>query len=221
MEFYTGIHEPQVMEDLIDEEIEHGPVIDDVEDTEDYQETMEVIEEETGILRRRKPPEVRVLALLMFIELGFFFSRYVLWFQIQANYIWVILFYNPLWVYFHEQLYYPCSSPEEKNATMSTLKHRLFPPQFHCKWPKEAFFSMRLLHPNPASRPGINEVLESEFLNEPKEKLDEREAAIELEEKILEQEMLLEFLLELQQRKQEDSNYLLSLKIIYKSMKIY
>ncbi|KAL4569136.1 hypothetical protein LXL04_024767 [Taraxacum kok-saghyz] len=35
------------MEDLIDEEIEHGPVIDDVEDTEDYQETMEVIEEET------------------------------------------------------------------------------------------------------------------------------------------------------------------------------
>ncbi|KAL4575191.1 hypothetical protein LXL04_022033 [Taraxacum kok-saghyz] len=187
MGFYTGIHEPQVMEDLIDEEIEHGPVIDDVEDTEDYQETMEVIEEETGILRRRKPPEVGVLALLMFIDLGFFFS----------------------------------SSPEEKNATMSTLKHRLFPPQFHCKWPKEAFFSMRLLHPNPASRPGINEVLESEFLNEPKENLDEREAAIELEETILEQEMLLEFLLELQQRKQEASNYLLSSKIIYKSMKIY
>ena len=35
MEFYTGIHEPQVME-VIDEEIEHGPVIDDVEDTEDH-----------------------------------------------------------------------------------------------------------------------------------------------------------------------------------------
>ncbi|KAL4553993.1 hypothetical protein LXL04_039891 [Taraxacum kok-saghyz] len=38
MEFYTGIHEPQDMEDLIDEEIEHGSVTDDVEDTENYQE---------------------------------------------------------------------------------------------------------------------------------------------------------------------------------------
>ncbi|CAI9262251.1 unnamed protein product [Lactuca saligna] len=106
------------------------------------------------------------------------------------------------------ELYCPCSSPEEKNATMSTLKHRLFPPQFHCKWPKEAFFSMRLLHPDPASRPKIHEVLQSEFLSEPKEKLDEREAAIELEEKIVEQEMLLEFLLELKQRKQEALDYL-------------
>ncbi|KAL4582906.1 hypothetical protein LXL04_007467 [Taraxacum kok-saghyz] len=47
MEFYTGIHEPHVMEDVIDEEIVYGPVIHDVEDTENYQETMEVIEEET------------------------------------------------------------------------------------------------------------------------------------------------------------------------------
>ncbi|KAL7601134.1 hypothetical protein Lser_V15G25119 [Lactuca serriola] len=106
------------------------------------------------------------------------------------------------------ELYCPCSSPEEKNATMSTLKHRLFPPQFHCKWPKEAFFSMRLLHPDPASRPKIHEVLQSEFLSEPKEKLDEREAVIELEEKIMEQDMLLEFLLEVQQRKQEALDYL-------------
>ena len=47
MEFYTGIHEPHVMEDVTDEEIVYGPVIHDVEDTKNYQEIMEVIEEET------------------------------------------------------------------------------------------------------------------------------------------------------------------------------
>ncbi|KAJ0522618.1 putative protein kinase PEK-PEK family transcription factor WD40-like family [Helianthus annuus] len=106
------------------------------------------------------------------------------------------------------ELYYPCSSPEEKNSNMSVVKHRMLPPQFHLKWPKEAFFSMRLLHPDPASRPKIDEVLQSEFLNGLREKLDEREAAIELEEKIVEQEMLLDFLVTLQQRKQEAADYL-------------
>ncbi|XP_076925108.1 protein SPA1-RELATED 4-like [Bidens hawaiensis] len=106
------------------------------------------------------------------------------------------------------ELYYPCSSLEEKNPTMCDLKHRVFPPQLHFKWPKEAFFVMRLLHPDPASRPQIDEVLQSEFLNEFREKLDEHEAAIELEEKIVEQELLLDFLLMLQQRKQETADYL-------------
>ncbi|KAK9060450.1 hypothetical protein SSX86_021154 [Deinandra increscens subsp. villosa] len=106
------------------------------------------------------------------------------------------------------ELYYPCSSPEEKNSTMSTLKHRIFPPQLHFKWPKVAFFSLRLLHPDPASRPNIDEVLESEFLKELGEKLDERDAAIELQQKIIEQETLLEFLSTLQQRKQKVADYL-------------
>ncbi|KAC9170981.1 hypothetical protein E3N88_46267 [Mikania micrantha] len=93
------------------------------------------------------------------------------------------------------ELYYPCSSPEEKNTAMSMLKHRVFPPQLHFKWPKEAFFSMRLLHPEPTSRPKIqflcftvfkcSEVLQSEFLDELRGKLEEREAAINLEERLL------------------------------------
>ncbi|KAJ9537491.1 hypothetical protein OSB04_030224 [Centaurea solstitialis] len=106
------------------------------------------------------------------------------------------------------ELYCPCSSSPEKNATMSNLRHRLFPPRLHMKWPKEAFFSMRLLHPDPASRPKINEVLESELLNEPRQNLEEREAVIELEEKIIEQESLLEFLYVLQQRRQEAADFL-------------
>ncbi|KAL0399392.1 UNVERIFIED_CONTAM: protein SPA1-RELATED 3 [Sesamum radiatum] len=48
----------------------------------------------------------------------------------------------------------------------------------------------------------LSELLQSEFLNEPRDDIEEREAAIELREKIEEQELLLEFLLLLQQRKQ-------------------
>ncbi|KAD3066830.1 hypothetical protein R6Q59_018969 [Mikania micrantha] len=106
------------------------------------------------------------------------------------------------------ELYCTTSSTEEKNATMSSLRHRVFPPQFLLKWPKEAVFCLCLLHPEPASRPKINEVLQSEFLSVPKDNLIEREAVIELKEKIQEQELLLEFLLMLQQRKQESADIL-------------
>lgn len=53
-----------------------------------------------------------------------------------------------------------------------------------------------------------SELLQSEFLNEPRDNLEEREAAIELRERIDEQELLLEFLLLIQQRKQEAADKL-------------
>ncbi|KAF5766614.1 putative transcription factor WD40-like family [Helianthus annuus] len=106
------------------------------------------------------------------------------------------------------ELYCTSSSVEEKNATMCSLRHRVFPPHFLLKWSKEALFCLWLLHPEPASRPKIDEVLKSEFLNEPRDDLIEREAFIELKEKIEEQELLLEFLLTLQQRKQEAADSL-------------
>ncbi|KAJ0936145.1 putative transcription factor WD40-like family [Helianthus annuus] len=101
------------------------------------------------------------------------------------------------------ELYCTCNSAEEKNATMSSLRHRVFPPPILLKWPKVALFCLWLLHPEPASRPKIDEVLQSEFLTEPKDKLDERVAAIDLKEKFDDQDLLLEFLLVMQQRKQE------------------
>jgi len=52
------------------------------------------------------------------------------------------------------------------------------------------------------------ELLQSEFLNEPRDYLEEREAAIQLRERIEEQELLLEFLLPMQQRKQDAANKL-------------
>ncbi|KAK3028416.1 hypothetical protein RJ639_039626, partial [Escallonia herrerae] len=108
-----------------------------------------------------------------------------------------------LGVLLFEQLFCTFSSAEEKSTTMSSLRHRVLPPQLLLKWPKEASFCLWLLHPEPTSRPKLGELLQSEFLNEPRDNLEEREAAIELRERVEEQELLLEFLLMMQQRKQE------------------
>ncbi|KAK4255812.1 hypothetical protein QN277_008758 [Acacia crassicarpa] len=100
------------------------------------------------------------------------------------------------------ELLCPFSSEEEKSRTMSSLRHRVLPPQLLQKWPKEASFCLWLLHPEPSSRPTLGrELLQSGFLNEQRDHMEEREAAIELREKIEEQELLLEFLLSIQQRK--------------------
>ncbi|XP_077227237.1 SPA1-related 4 isoform X2 [Tasmannia lanceolata] len=101
------------------------------------------------------------------------------------------------------ELFCTFSSTEEKLRTMSNLRHRVLPPQLLLKWPKEASFCLWLLHPQPTTRPKMSEILQSEFLNEPKDNLEEREAAIKLREEIEEQELLLEFLLQMKHKKQE------------------
>ncbi|XP_075476077.1 protein SPA1-RELATED 4-like isoform X2 [Primulina tabacum] len=106
------------------------------------------------------------------------------------------------------ELFCPFNSMEEKVTTMASLRHRVLPPQLLLKWPKEASFCLWLLHPEPSSRPKIGELLQSEFLNAPRDGIEEREAAIDLREKIEEQELLLEFLLLLQQRKQDTADSL-------------
>ncbi|KAI5605445.1 hypothetical protein POPTR_001G399600v4 [Populus trichocarpa] len=106
------------------------------------------------------------------------------------------------------ELFSPFTSREDKSRTMSSLRHRVLPPQLLLKWPKEASFCLWLLHPEPSSRPKMGELLQSEFLNEPRDYLEEREAAIQLRERIEEQELLLEFLLPMQQRKQDAANKL-------------
>ncbi|KAL9236422.1 hypothetical protein vseg_011096 [Gypsophila vaccaria] len=106
------------------------------------------------------------------------------------------------------ELFCTFSSREDKSRTMASLRHRVLPPQVLLKWPKEASFCLWLLHPDPSSRPKTSELLRSEFLNEPRDDIDEREAAIRLREKIEEQELLLEFLLLMRQAKQEAANKL-------------
>lgn len=91
---------------------------------------------------------------------------------------------------------------------MCNLRHRVLPPQLLLKWPKVASFCLWLLHPQPENRPKISDVLQSEFFNETRDSLEEREAAIKLREEIEDQELLLEFLLQLQARKEETANKL-------------
>ncbi|GFP78615.1 protein spa1-related 3 [Phtheirospermum japonicum] len=106
------------------------------------------------------------------------------------------------------ELFCNFGSVEEKSSTMANLRHRVLPPQLLLKCPKEASFCLWLLHPDPSSRPKMGELLQSEFLNEPRIDIEEREAVIELREEIEEQELLLEFLLTLQQRKQDAADSL-------------
>ncbi|XP_073115138.1 protein SPA1-RELATED 3 isoform X2 [Elaeis guineensis] len=106
------------------------------------------------------------------------------------------------------ELFCTFDSLDDKLGTMSNLRHRVFPPHLLRKWPKEASFCLLLLHPQPESRPKMSDILQSEFLNQPKDSLEEREAAIKLREEIEDQELLLEFLLQLQQRKQEAADRL-------------
>ncbi|GFS34644.1 SPA1-related 4 [Actinidia rufa] len=51
------------------------------------------------------------------------------------------------------ELFSTFSSAEEKSSTMSSLRHRVLPPQLLLNWAKEAGFCLWLLHPDPSSRP--------------------------------------------------------------------
>ncbi|WVZ68986.1 hypothetical protein U9M48_017855 [Paspalum notatum var. saurae] len=101
------------------------------------------------------------------------------------------------------ELFCTFETVEEKMRGMANLRHRVLPPQLLLKWPKEASFCQLLMHPVPETRPKMSEVLQSEFLNRSRNSLEEREAALRLREEIEEQELLLDFLQQLQKRKQD------------------
>ncbi|KAH7301165.1 hypothetical protein KP509_23G014900 [Ceratopteris richardii] len=99
------------------------------------------------------------------------------------------------------ELFYSSRSQGEWSRAMSDLRHRLLPPSFLLEFPKEAAYSLLLLHPNPNSRPKAREILHADIFGEIEDKIAEREAIMYLEEKMSEAEVTLEFLLEMQQRK--------------------
>ncbi|KAF3587877.1 hypothetical protein F2Q69_00031544 [Brassica cretica] len=53
------------------------------------------------------------------------------------------------------ELFCPVPSREDKSRTMSSLRHRVLPPQILLKCPKEASFCLWLLHPEPSCRPSM------------------------------------------------------------------
>ncbi|KAK7342725.1 hypothetical protein VNO80_25681 [Phaseolus coccineus] len=101
------------------------------------------------------------------------------------------------------ELFCPLSSTEEKSRTMSSLRHRVLPPQLLLKWPKEASFCLWLLQPQPSNRPTIEDLLQSEFLKEPRHDIEECATGEKLRERIYNQEVLLEFLSLIQKKKGE------------------
>ncbi|XP_062206736.1 protein SPA1-RELATED 4-like isoform X2 [Phragmites australis] len=101
------------------------------------------------------------------------------------------------------ELFCTFETMEEKMRAMANLRYRVLPPQLLLKWPKEASFCQLLMHPVQETRPKISEVLQSDFLNQLRNNLEEREAALRLREEIEEQELLLDFLQQLQKRKQD------------------
>ncbi|MCO5577343.1 hypothetical protein L7F22_031172 [Adiantum nelumboides] len=99
------------------------------------------------------------------------------------------------------ELFCPFSSWEEHSKIMLDLRHRILPSNLLSDQPKEASFCLWLLHPEPNSRPKSRDVLQSDILSDAGEGLAERQVAMNIEEKESETELLLEFLMRMQEQK--------------------
>lgn len=106
------------------------------------------------------------------------------------------------------ELFRPFSSEAEQSKIMSDLKHRVPPPQLLLEWPKEIAFCLWLLHPDPNCRPNMSEVLQSEIINEARKVLAKWKNVDLLEEEIADSELLMDFLIQVQQQKKEKAEKL-------------
>ncbi|XP_004511527.1 protein SPA1-RELATED 2 isoform X2 [Cicer arietinum] len=92
-------------------------------------------------------------------------------------------------------------------AAMSDLHHRILPPVFLSENPKEAGFCLWLLHPEPSSRPTTREMLQSEVINGLQELCSEELSSC-IDQEDAESELLLHFLVSLEDQKQGDASKL-------------
>ncbi|KAL2645016.1 hypothetical protein R1flu_012603 [Riccia fluitans] len=106
------------------------------------------------------------------------------------------------------ELFCTFATEVERIRVMSDLRHRILPPRLLSECPKEAGFCLWLLHPEPTSRPKAREILQCELLSEAGEALAERQAAVGVEEKAAESDLLLDFLLRMQHQKQQAASKL-------------
>ncbi|KAL0329984.1 UNVERIFIED_CONTAM: protein SPA1-RELATED 2 [Sesamum radiatum] len=110
---------------------------------------------------------------------------------------WVpILYYNSL-------LLGSFDSERSHAAAMLDLRHRILPPSFLLENPKEAGFCLWLLHPEPSLRPTTREILQSELMSGIQE-LSGGELLSLIDKEAGESELLLYFLLSLNEQKQKD-----------------
>ncbi|KHM99919.1 Protein SPA1-RELATED 2 [Glycine soja] len=92
-------------------------------------------------------------------------------------------------------------------AAMSDLGRRILPSVFLSEYPMEAGFCLWMMHPEPSSRPTIREILQSEVINGMREVYFE-ELSLSLNQDDAESELLLHFLISLEEQKHMDSNKL-------------
>lgn len=92
-------------------------------------------------------------------------------------------------------------------AAMSNLRERILPPNFLADNLKEVGFCLWLLHPEPASRPTIREILESELING-MANVPAAELSTSIDEEDAESELLLQFLTSLNEQKQKHASKL-------------
>ncbi|KAF2567197.1 hypothetical protein F2Q68_00023721 [Brassica cretica] len=95
-----------------------------------------------------------------------------------------------------------CESSEMHAAMMADLRHRILPPAFLSRYPKEAGFCLWLLHPEPSSRPTAREILKSELIYV-EDSAKSTAAAEEMSE------LLLHFLSSLEKQKKKNASKLL------------
>ncbi|KAL0312494.1 UNVERIFIED_CONTAM: protein SPA1-RELATED 2 [Sesamum radiatum] len=93
-------------------------------------------------------------------------------------------------------------------AAMLDLRHRILPPSFLLENPKEAGFCLWLLHPEPSLRPTTREILQSELMSGIQE-LSGGELLSSIDKEAGESELLLYFLLSLNEQKQKDVSNLM------------
>ncbi|KAI3453791.1 hypothetical protein Pfo_010454 [Paulownia fortunei] len=98
-------------------------------------------------------------------------------------------------------------SGRSRAAAMLDLRHRILPPSFLSENPKEAGFCLWLLHPEPSLRPTTREILQSEFISGIQE-VSGGEVLSSIDEEDGESELLLYFLLSLNEQKQKDASNL-------------
>ncbi|KAM3204553.1 protein SUPPRESSOR OF PHYA 1-like isoform X1 [Capsicum annuum] len=114
-----------------------------------------------------------------------------------------------LGVLFFELLCY-FESPAARSDAMLNLQSRVLPPNFLSQNPKEVGFCFLLLHPVPSSRPTTREILQSELIFGAEEvcKVDGVPSYIEKDDDP-DSEILLHFLVSLQEEKQNNTSKLL------------
>lgn len=90
---------------------------------------------------------------------------------------------------------------------MLDLRYRILPPKFLSEYPKEAGFCLWLLHPEPSSRPRARDILHSQLICGSRE-VSEGQLSLPVDEDHTESELLLHFLLSLEELKHKHASKL-------------